>query len=1670
LGALVLTSGVLAVAAPLAEPALRAPQAPADLTPTYWLTVTTTSDVGGSDPNSEHCETHSPCTLRRAINEARWHSAADEVFHIAFAIPDTDPDYDAAHGVWIITVNSDNSGSETHAFREFGTYGKVIIDGTTQPGGRALAAGPRIILRGDNKKGAFVLTGGRNVIRGLAFQGFANNMVTIPATNENLVEQNWFGLNVVGDDIYLRNPLLPEDGSGEAGIYAQMSGSDGATNTIQSNVLVGFKGVAISVRGDDNLVLSNTVGTRADGTVPDVRFDRQCKANARAYNWFAGAGIDIYGRRNLVAYNRVVGLLFWSNDPLNTPDDAIDVTGRDHVVRHNLIGVTSDGVPFGTCGEGISVGGAGGGHAIQVISNTVVGAQGAAGIYVTGGPLGYDLNAVTVQGNVILDSKVQAFDFGPMLPSQLRLFNPAAITQIGGLNVTGTHGADSPCADCVVEIFLDEVDTVSETLASLGKVTADGDGDWSFTLARTLALTEGLRTASTTVVDGQILHPSGVYSAGTTTRISEIYTQTGAPVPVEPEPPAPPEPLPAVWPTYMAPPTPPTSFNTVITVTTAADPDDSEVYVCYHADVPGVVGKTNRLPCTLRQAIEDASSLIAADPAARPVQIRFAIPTSDPGYDAGLGAWIIQLTDTLKLTALPALGSTDVNKGGQVVIDGYTQGVGGSYGPSIIIRGPQKRNLVGLVMNGNNNVIRYLSFQKFDTALQINHSQNIVEENWFGLDGTGTALYWLNPEAPEDGSGSTGIKVAANASNNYIVYNDLAGFREVALDMEGDDSLIEHNNIGTQYWGQMPFVTWNRWCRPNARYFNWFGGAGMEVGGKRNQVIANEISGMLWVSDDPHNTPDDALSVTGEGHLIQENRIGRANDDRMPAGVCGRGLVVDAGFTRVLSNSITRSGLDPLRINGSQVSINALFYRNNELPLVPSPAYLTFGTQVPAARQLFTPSVILTITVNGGNTTIYGAAHPDAPCPYCLVEVFEDDWLGWLGTLEPVGVAQSDVNGDWHATFPFALGLDTGLRTASTALNYGVIKDFDGPSTSRISSDIYTRPGAEPILLPDSFDFAAPPEIPTPTYLEPPTPPASYATVITVTSSADASTTGDCAAVALDQCTLRRAINQVETLTATQRPALIAFAIPTTDAGYNSLLHTWKITLTTDLPPVKGGQVTLDGSTQPNGRADGPKIILLRDSGAGAKLQLGEMEAEASHVLRSLAFQGVEVHMSGDDNRIEHNWLGLNDAGDAIYLYNDDPRNQNHAIIVAAAGSDHNYIAHNALAGSSTNAINLQGYDSRIEHNALGTLPDGIIPADSVTPVNVCQHTQLTGNWYGGGGIVISGKRHVVQENILAGLMLASTNAMQTQPSAIQILNGRDHLIQNNRIGVQGNGAARWTCGTGIENGGGDYTRILSNTLVNGYGQGIWVNGNVIEINATTMQGNVISNTVGAIEFGPGAPVTLSAFLPAQVTRINGTAVAGIAGDFCPYCAVDVFLDDDDALVEAQVYFGTTYADKNGVWNFTLPRALAEGEGLRTLSTTRDYGVVPYFEAGTSSRLSALFEPQPLIPVSGVVISATPPDGGYRLNTTYPFTAFVSPLTATLPITYTWEATDRLQLTERDGLTNLYEPIWYIAGTKYLTVTVENGVGGSVQGYLTIVVGVTQTEYGIYLPLVMRQP
>jgi hypothetical protein len=102
-------------------------------------------------------------------------------------------------------------------------------------------------------------------------------------------------------------------------------------------------------------------------------------------------------------------------------------------------------------------------------------------------------------------------------------------------------------------------------------------------------------------------------------------------------------------------------------------------------------------------------------------------------------------------------------------------------------------------------------------------------------------------------------------------------------------------------------------------------------------------------------------------------------------------------------------------------------------------------------------------------------------------------------------------------------------------------------------------------------------------------------------------------------------------------------------------------------------------------------------------------------------------------------------------------------------------------------------------------------------------------------------------------------------------------------------------------------------------------------------------------------PEALRLFEPARVTVISDTHVEGTEGDYCPYCWVDVYLDDADSDVEALAYLGSDVADENGDWNVELSAPLGEGQGLRTISTIRNYGVMEYFEAGTSSKLSRLY-------------------------------------------------------------------------------------------------------------------
>jgi hypothetical protein len=205
----------------------------------------------------------------------------------------------------------------------------------------------------------------------------------------------------------------------------------------------------------------------------------------------------------------------------------MDVSGQGHLIQNNVIGLDAGGAVIGVCGRGISL--LDGPADMRVLDNTIV-EPGLSGIMANH----WTFNGNTLQGNVIrregawpgvLPGQSNAEDaiaFADKLPAALLSFAPARVQRIDGISVSGTAGEGSPCPGCTVELFLDDTDSVTETLRSLALTTADGNGDWSAVLPAPLSSDQGLRTMST-VPDNFTV--TGLH-AGTTSRLSELQTAT----------------------------------------------------------------------------------------------------------------------------------------------------------------------------------------------------------------------------------------------------------------------------------------------------------------------------------------------------------------------------------------------------------------------------------------------------------------------------------------------------------------------------------------------------------------------------------------------------------------------------------------------------------------------------------------------------------------------------------------------------------------------------------------------------------------------------------------------------------------------------------------------------------------------------------------------------------------------------------------------------------------------------------------------------------------------------------------------------------------------------------------------------------------------------------------
>ena len=479
-------------------------------------------------------------------------------------------------------------------------------------------------------------------------------------------------------------------------------------------------------------------------------------------------------------------------------------------------------------------------------------------------------------------------------------------------------------------------------------------------------------------------------------------------------------------------------------------------------------------------------------------------------------------------------------------------------------------------------------------------------------------------------------------------------------------------------------------------------------------------------------------------------------------------------------------------------------------------------------------------------------------------------------------------------------------------------------------------------------------------------------------------------------CTLRRAVLEAGARPDSDRPINIVFDIPAADPNYDPLLELWEVQIDSSFIweidrrfiTDDGGQVTIDGATQPTGRDDGPRIMINTNSENSPIFGRSLEIRTSNNVVRNVGFKGGgQIILYEGNNLVENVWMGLSNDGSELSLASDADSQARRSmarggIIMPNEDSDNNIIRNNIIIGAFGRAISVTsgGDNNQIIDNLIGTNADGDVPIE--TTIDCTRDLDYDpALWYGGRGIRVTGTNTLIEGNILAGLH-ATQSTNDTPPIAMEIA-GINNQITGNTIGIDLSGAEIGVCGQGMLIQGTEGV-VTDNHLFfsrNGFdpgdvgsqfdsaiimqsftGQGgedpdrwmrVW--NNIID------GGNFAEANFHAYRFaGPGVPVAMRQFIPAKVTSIESITVSGTNGDplplgpssDCPNCTIYLYLDDNDDRIESFELLGTATADANGDWSTTISRPLAGNEGIRTQSESNAPDVMHIYGAQTTSRLS----------------------------------------------------------------------------------------------------------------------
>ncbi|HEX9971050.1 MAG TPA: right-handed parallel beta-helix repeat-containing protein, partial [bacterium] len=296
-------------------------------------TVTNTNDSGSG-------------SLRQALFDANTNVGADTII---FNIPTSDPNYNAALGVWTIAPLSGLPTFSDDSTKIDGTSQSAFVGSDPNPNG------PEIELDGTNAgdvDGFYVLSS-NNIIKGLVINRFKHFgiQITFDDAHHNIVSGCYIGIDVTG---------TMDSGNGFSGIILYNGAKKnviGGNKIAEHNVVSGndWSGVEIqSSNADSNIVIGNYIGTDAAGS-KDLG-----NSSYGVYIWSGARGNIVGGitpeDRNIISanhwdgvaivgpatdYNIAIGNYIGTNwngtEPLANGFNGIAIGSGN---KHNLIGGT----------------------------------------------------------------------------------------------------------------------------------------------------------------------------------------------------------------------------------------------------------------------------------------------------------------------------------------------------------------------------------------------------------------------------------------------------------------------------------------------------------------------------------------------------------------------------------------------------------------------------------------------------------------------------------------------------------------------------------------------------------------------------------------------------------------------------------------------------------------------------------------------------------------------------------------------------------------------------------------------------------------------------------------------------------------------------------------------------------------------------------------------------------------------------------------------------------------------------------------------------------------------------------------------------------------------------------------------------------------------------------